>query len=207
MFLFFHWFFLLPDVPWFFLLLFPFCLKNFLSQSIKVGLLAINSFHFLQLRIYLIHSWRVVLSEIEFAVNSSFHLPLEKIWCHFLLDSKVSYEKSTDIEMGFPMDDTVSLFCLQGVFIVFSFQKFTYCCWHRFLCAYLSYWGLLSFLDLYVGSFNTVWKLSAIISSNIISAPLFLLSFWYSSNMNIGFWFLFCFALFCFALFCFVFVP
>ena len=40
--------------------------------------------------------------------------------------------------------------------------------------------GFVSFLDLNVCFFNKCGKLPAIISSNIISVPLFLLFFWYS---------------------------
>ena len=47
--------------------------------------------------------------------------------------------------------------------------------------------GFVSFLDLNVGFFNKCGKLPAIISSNIISVPLFLLSFWYSVVGTLGF--------------------
>lgn len=74
--------------------------RIFFSYSLGVGLLSGKLSIFLCLRIFLFfhHSWRKVLEDREFGVNSSWST--WKILCYFSLFSIVSVEKFTVAQIG-----------------------------------------------------------------------------------------------------------
>ena len=99
-----------------------------------------------------------------------------KLTTPYLLACLVSDKKYTIILIVFS-EKNVAFFpfgWFEDSLFITVFKQFDFDVpWCRFLC--VSFWSVLSSLDLWLSSFSLIWKILAIISSNIFLSHLFLL--------------------------------
>ena len=136
-----------------------FCPKNSLYCFSRKGLLVISYLSFCLYGHVLIFpsSWRIVLLDIEFLVDSLFFQHSKYVI--LLLSHLYGFDEKTH-----PLD-MMSLFSLHSRFSIFSFQQFDY------EISKGIHWASLMQRLIFFIKFGTF---SAIISGNILSAPFFL---------------------------------
>ena len=134
-------FFFYPPILCFMILsfLFPLCLKSFIGQSIKVGLLAIKLFSVSTTEnFFMSHSFlkgSFIRNRILSLTNSFSFFHLKKYFATFFWTPRFQMRIPQAFEMVLLLGNTLFLFSAFKVFPLsfFGFQKFSYCCWFVFI--------------------------------------------------------------------------